>query len=79
MTEMEIIIRRSYEGTLVPIAVLVRCKDCKSCIVKACHKDNREGNPIENKYFCYGAMHGNCVQPDFYCAAGKPKVGEQDG
>ena len=67
---------REFEERIAPlrdVEKVVRCKDCKNCIVKACHKGNREGNQMENKYFCYGAMHGNCVQPDFYCADGERK------
>ena len=65
----EIIFRRSSEGTFVPITELVRCKNCR-------HWDKGHTEECTNlDSVCF--RNGLC-KPDWYCADGERKEGEQE-
>lgn len=57
---------------------LVRCKDCKNCIVRAVGKTNRQGSPLEDGYFCIklASGFGWRVKPDWFCADGERREGK---
>ena len=68
-------VRFREDNTKYQIANVVRCKDCKYG-VKA--KNGLKQDVIE----CNNSdlsMMGDCHFPNWYCADGEPKDGEQDG
>ena len=62
-------------GKWIPLPIVTRCKDCKW------GKPSRNGKG-EEMVFCYcgntGIEDGWLLDPDWYCAEGEPKEGEND-
>lgn len=55
------IVRMEDNGQLIPVAVIVRCKDCKN----------------RNTYHCFKDEQGFGTDDDWFCADGKEKVHEE--
>ena len=63
-------------GKWIPLPIVTRCKDCK-------WGDPTRNEANENMIFCYnggtGIEDGYLHEPDWFCAEGERKDGDDDG
>lgn len=69
MSEREQIYRITNSGKVIPVGDLVRCNDC-------IHWD--KGHTEECRNSDSVCFHNGLCKPDWFCADGKSKEGEQD-
>lgn len=64
----EIIVKMESNGQLFPVRELIRCKDCR-------YWDKGHTEECENSdSVCF---HNGWCKPDWFCADGEPKEGDQ--